>query len=92
MNRNDEMRTLARHNGIKFMQEYALALVRDGVTTLEEVQRVVPFGQVSAEICASCGRDLATGFAFCPFCGTKRESWRGKLRNERDDAREVVLE
>jgi type IV pilus assembly protein PilB len=28
-NRNDEMRTLARHNGFKPMQEYALDLVRD---------------------------------------------------------------
>jgi type IV pilus assembly protein PilB len=85
---NDQMRTLARHNGIKFMQEYALELVRDGVTTLEEVQRVVPLRQAIAESCTSCGRDLSTGFAFCPFCGAKRGSWRG----QRDTAREVVLE
>ena len=91
-NRNDEMRTLARHNGIKFMQEYALDLVRDGLTTFEEVQRVVPFGQVSSEVCASCGRDLASSFAFCPFCGAKRESWRGKQLLRRDSAREMVLE
>ena len=91
-NRNDEMRSLARHNGIKFMQEYALDLVRDGITTFEEVQRVVPFGQVSSESCVSCGRDLSSGFAFCPFCGAKRESWRGKQLHGRDAAREVVLE
>ena len=91
-NRNDEMRTLARHNGIKFMQEYALDLVRDGLTTFEEVQRVVPFGQVSSESCASCGRDLSSGFSFCPFCGVKREAWRGKQLRALDPAREVVLE
>ena len=28
--RNDEMRTLARHNGMKLMQEYALDRVRKG--------------------------------------------------------------
>jgi type IV pilus assembly protein PilB len=91
-NRNDEMRSLARHNGIKFMQEYALDLVRDGLTTFEEVQRVVPFGQVSSEVCASCGRDLSSGFAFCPLCGAKRESWRGKQSHGPDIAPEVVLE
>jgi len=90
-NRNDEMRSLARHNGIKFMQEYALDLVRDGVTTFEEVQRVVPFGQVSSEACVACGRDLSSGFAFCPSCGAQRESWRGKQLHGRDTAREVVL-
>ena len=90
-NRNDEMRTLARHNGIKFMQEYALDLVRDGLTTLEEVQRVVPFGQISHEACASCGRELSASFTFCPFCGTKRENWHGKLLDRRDAARETVL-
>ncbi len=89
--RNDEMRTLARHNGIKFMQEYALDLVHDGVTTLEEVQRVVPFGQVSHVACGSCGRELSASFAFCPFCGTKRENWRGKALNQSNAAQETVL-
>lgn len=91
-NRNDEMKTLARHNGIKFMQEHALELVRDGVTTFEEAQRVVPYAESSAEACASCGRELALGFAFCPSCGAKRESWRGRLLHARDGARETVLE
>jgi len=74
-NHNDQMRTLARHNGIKFMQEYALDLVRDGLTTFEEVQRVVAFGQLSAESCGSCARELSPNFAFCPFCGVKRHAW-----------------
>jgi len=33
-NLNDQIRTLARQEGLRFMQEYALDLVRDGVTTL----------------------------------------------------------
>jgi type IV pilus assembly protein PilB len=90
-NQKDEMRTLARHNGIKFMQEYALDLVRDGVTTFEEAQRVVPFGQASFESCVSCGRDLSASFAFCPFCGAKRKSWGGQLLVGGDVAREAAL-
>lgn len=91
-NHNDEMKTLARHNGIKFMQEHALELVRDGVTTFEEAQRVVPFAQTGGEACASCGRELSTGFVFCPSCGAKRESWHSRLLHTRDAARETVLE
>jgi type IV pilus assembly protein PilB len=91
-NRNDEMRTLARHNGFKPMQEYALELVRDGVTTLEEVQRVVPFGETESEHCDSCGRELGSGFAFCPSCGKQHVSWHGKSAQRSNDLREVVLE
>lgn len=91
-NRNDEMRTLARHNGIKFMQEYALDLVHDGSTTLEEVQRVVTLSQSSAATCSACGRGLATSFVFCPYCGTKHDPWELHSPQRRDTSKEVVLE
>jgi type IV pilus assembly protein PilB len=91
-NHDSEMKTLARHNGIKFMQEHALELVRDGITTFEEAQRVVPFAQTGGEACASCGRELSTGFAFCPACGAKRENLHARpLNGTRDTARETVL-
>jgi hypothetical protein len=66
------MRTLARQNGMKFMQEYALDLVRDGVTAFEEAQRVIAFEAVTVDACGSCGRELSPNFVFCPFCGVKR--------------------
>jgi type IV pilus assembly protein PilB len=90
-NHNNEMRTLARHNGIKFMQEYALELVRDGVTTLDEAQRVVPFGQANKEACGSCGRGLSSDFAFCPFCGTKKANCSG-VKHNRESIQEVVVQ
>ena len=70
----DEIRTLARQSGMKLMQEYALEHVRDGLTTLEEVQRVVPFASVNAVHCVSCGRELSAAFLFCPHCGKKRHA------------------
>jgi type IV pilus assembly protein PilB len=91
-NRNDEMRTLARHNGIKFMQEYALELVRAGQTTFEEVQRVVSISQAGSVTCSACGRDLAASFVFCPYCGTKHDVWGIHSPQRRDSAKEVVLE
>jgi type IV pilus assembly protein PilB len=69
---SDEIRTLARHAGMRLMQEYALEHVRDGLTTLEEVQRVVPFASVDTVSCASCGRELSAAYLFCPHCGKKR--------------------
>ena len=92
-NHNDQVRMLARHNGIKFMQEYALDLVREGVTTFEEVQRVVAFGEISALTCASCTRELSPNFAFCPYCGVKRHGWRAPIPIKKPAAnREAVNE
>jgi type IV pilus assembly protein PilB len=92
-NHNDEMRVLARHNGIKFMQEYALDLVREGLTTFEEVQRVVALGHTSSESCGSCGRELSSNFAFCPFCGVKRHTWHLQMPLQKGaDKREAVNE
>lgn len=92
-NHNDQMRMLARHNGIKFMQEYALDLVREGFTTFEEVQRVVALGQTTLEACGSCARELSPNFAFCPFCGIKRHSWHLQMPAQRGaDKREAVNE
>jgi type IV pilus assembly protein PilB len=67
--RNEDIRTLARHNGMKLMQEFALARVRDGLTTLDEVQRVVPFEQMNKTQCPTCQQELSPAFIFCPYCG-----------------------
>lgn len=70
--RNDDLRSLARQSGLKLMQEYALDYVHDCVTTLDEVQRVVPFEAISSVSCSGCGRDLSASYVFCPYCGEKR--------------------
>jgi type II secretory ATPase GspE/PulE/Tfp pilus assembly ATPase PilB-like protein len=67
--RDDEIRNLARSGGMKLMQEDALEKVKNGVTTLEEVLRVVPFEQTSITRCRNCGKGLAPTFLFCPYCG-----------------------
>jgi type IV pilus assembly protein PilB len=70
--RNDEIHALAQHNGMRRMQEYALDLVCQGETTLEEVLRVVPFEQLLSAQCSACRRDLSPAFLFCPYCGERR--------------------
>jgi type IV pilus assembly protein PilB len=70
--RTDTICGLARASGMRFMHEYALEHILQGLTTLEEVQRVVPLEQVSAAHCSSCLRELSSSFVFCPYCGEKR--------------------
>ncbi len=69
--RDDQIRSLARSLGMKFMEQDALEKVAAGVTTLDEVTRVVPFEDLSsASRCAECRKYVVAAFAFCPYCGT----------------------
>ncbi len=71
--RIDHIRDAARSNGMRRMQDDALDKLQAGITTVDEVRRVVPIETVAAGECASCGSDLLHGFHYCPFCGAKRE-------------------
>ncbi len=73
---NDEVRALAHDAGMRTMQEYALEHVRDGLTTIDEVQRVVPFAPFRPLQCGSCERELSSAFLFCPHCGSKQAHGR----------------
>ena len=70
-NNSDVIRALARRAGMKLMYEYAIEQVAAGVTTLEEVERVVPTEIVKDLACARCQRNLAGNFLYCPYCGAQ---------------------
>ena len=67
--RDEEIRNMARSGGMRLMQEDAMEKVKLGLTTLEEVLRVVPFENIQAQRCRTCGKALAPTFLFCPYCG-----------------------
>jgi type IV pilus assembly protein PilB len=67
--RDEEIRIMARSGGMRLMQEDAMEKVKMGLTTLDEVLRVVPFENVQAQRCRTCGKGLAPTFLFCPYCG-----------------------
>lgn len=69
----DQLRSVAQGSGMRTMQEDGLEKVRQGLTTLKELLRVVPFDQAKGARCHHCGRELAQTFLFCPFCATKRQ-------------------
>lgn len=64
-----QIRDLLRSQGMRLMQEDALEKVALGVTTLEEVLRVVPFEHIASFECHHCGHKLTPNYVFCPFCG-----------------------
>ncbi|HEV1993785.1 MAG TPA: GspE/PulE family protein [Candidatus Acidoferrum sp.] len=81
--RHDKILPLARRNGMKLMYEYALEHVRDGLTTMEEVLRVVPIERTTTTTlkCEACQRELAGASLFCPFCGAKGP---GAVKSQQD--------
>jgi type IV pilus assembly protein PilB len=77
----DEIRTMARSEGMRLMQEEALEKARVGLTSLEEVFRVIPFESIPAAVrCEKCNRNVAPVFLFCPHCGADRRASSGDDR------------
>ena len=70
--KSDLVRAAARAAGMRRMQEDALEKLRAGVTTLEEIMRVVPVESPATTGCERCGHELPPAFRFCPYCGTRR--------------------
>ena len=78
----DEIRNMARTEGMRLMQEEALEKARVGLTSLEEVFRVIPFESIPAAVrCEKCNRNVAPVFLFCPHCGADRRASSGERSN-----------
>jgi type IV pilus assembly protein PilB len=69
----EEVRGYARNAGMKSMQQDALDKVVQGITSVEEVMRVVPLEARSQAQCVVCGRGIMPSLNFCPHCGSRQE-------------------
>lgn len=79
----DLVRQLALEAGMKTLLGYSLDLVREGHTTLEEVDRMVLTDSgleseqraraLSTVTCRGCGGGLQEGWLECPYCLTPRQ-------------------
>jgi len=67
----DQVREIARANGMRLMQEDAVEKLRSGMTTLEEIFRVVPTENISRLECPKCSEPIVPKFKYCPHCGRK---------------------
>ncbi len=75
-----QLRMLARASGMRTMREDGLDKVVAGMTTLDEILRVVPKETEDTVCCLSCGHALVTAFKFCPHCGTRRAEESSDLK------------
>jgi len=87
----DQVRDAARAAGMQRMQEDALEKLQAGVTTLDEIIRVVPMDTQSDNVFEHCGKKLSALFRFCPYCGTDRETEGLRPATSSLDTREGVL-
>ena len=70
----DDIRDAARVQGMRLMHEDGLDKVNAGLTTYDEILRIVPFEYVARCGCSSCGQQLHATYQFCPFCGERRSN------------------
>jgi type IV pilus assembly protein PilB len=69
--RIDQIRQAARSTGMRRLQDDALDKLAAGITTLEEIRRVIPFETISHTECSRCGQELLPAFRYCPSCGAR---------------------
>jgi len=72
--KESEILTIARANGMRSLLEDGLEKVRQGLTTMEEVLRVVGPAVRLERHCDHCGKMMESRHLFCPHCGTFRQN------------------
>jgi type IV pilus assembly protein PilB len=66
----EEIRAIVHSLGFRTMQQDALEKIQQGLTTIDEMMRVVSFdSSVAAIRCTDCGHESLLGFNYCPMCG-----------------------
>jgi type IV pilus assembly protein PilB len=66
-----ELRRAAILSGMRPMIQEAVEKIREGVTTPEEVLRVIQITEESEAPCPNCGRTVSVDFPICPYCSTQ---------------------
>jgi type IV pilus assembly protein PilB len=67
-----QLREAALAGGMISLGEDALAKVRSGVTTADELLRVVSEVGETRALCAGCGAPVDADYLVCPHCGTRQ--------------------
>ena len=67
----DALREVAQSTGMLTLGDDALAKVKAGVTTAEELLRVVTEVRETRTVCPGCSGPVAADFVACPSCGIR---------------------
>ena len=65
----NEVRKLAMDEGMRPIGEHGLEKVLAGITTLDEVSRVVYLAEQGVKVCGSCSTVVSQEFEYCHQCG-----------------------
>jgi CheY-like chemotaxis protein len=76
------MRKTAALDGTGFLLDHARELVRQGVTTPDEVLRVVQVEEDDIIRCPQCGASIQSDFSSCPYCRHTLQRACGSCRQE----------
>ncbi|MFZ5996047.1 MAG: ATPase, T2SS/T4P/T4SS family [Nitrospirota bacterium] len=72
--REPELKNLAKAGGMRTLMGDGIEKVRQGITTLDELLRVIGPPTRYERTCEKCGAMIDAKFIFCPFCGTFKQS------------------
>jgi len=67
----NEIFDAARTGGMRLLVEAGLEKAKTGITSIEEVQRVASFGELTELFCPECNNKISKEFSSCPYCGYK---------------------
>jgi type II secretory ATPase GspE/PulE/Tfp pilus assembly ATPase PilB-like protein/FixJ family two-component response regulator len=73
--KESELFDMARANGMHILVEDGIEKVKNGLTTLEELIRVIGPQTKFERSCQTCGRMIDAKFLFCPYCGKFRQNF-----------------
>ncbi|MEK7286687.1 MAG: ATPase, T2SS/T4P/T4SS family [Nitrospirota bacterium] len=66
----DEMRATVATEGIQTIYDDGMSKIKQGLTTLEEVHRVIDTENILKTACPQCHRLIQMDFLICPHCAT----------------------
>ena len=64
----EDLRLAAQESGMRGLVEDGLDKAKAGLTTLDELVRVLEVAEHAATSCQGCGRPLNSEYRFCPYC------------------------
>ena len=64
----EDIRIAAQESGMRPLVEDGLEKTKAGITTIEELGRILEVSEYAAASCPGCGRHLNSEYRFCPYC------------------------
>ena len=64
----EDIRIAAQESGMRTLVEDGLEKTKAGITTVEELGRILEVSEYAAASCPGCGRHLNSEYRFCPYC------------------------